>query len=32
MMPPGDNEKSRQQWQQLAESVPFDPRAEWSKR
>ncbi len=32
VMPHGGNEKSRQQWQQLAESVPFDPRAEWSKR
>ncbi len=32
MMPPGSNDKIRQQWQQLAESVPFDPRAEWSKR
>jgi curved DNA-binding protein len=32
VMPPGSNDKIRQQWQQLAESASFDPRAEWSKR
>jgi curved DNA-binding protein len=31
VMPPSSNEAIKDQWQQLAELAPFEPRAEWSK-
>ena len=31
VMPTSSNESIKDQWQQLAELSPFDPRAEWSE-
>jgi curved DNA-binding protein len=31
VMPPSSSESIKEQWQQLAELSPFDPRSEWSK-